>query len=62
MNLQQQYDLIGQILKERPELADKPVLDIAGATIINIATYNDYVWLNCFPQIEEGVEILWQHQ
>lgn len=25
MNLQQHYDLIGQILKERPELAELPV-------------------------------------
>jgi hypothetical protein len=59
MNLQETYDLLGQILKERPELQTTTVVDIAGATIRNIALHEGFIYLNCFEEPFETTEVLW---
>lgn len=67
MNLQQHYDLIGQILKERPELASYEVLDcLRQEPCWQVLADHELKCLRLVPKErymkEEFEVVIWQHQ
>jgi len=63
MNLREHYDLIGQILEERPELAEVPVsLITEGAEELKtIVVYASRIFLQGYESLLKEEELLWQH-
>lgn len=67
MNLQQHYELIGQILKERPELVDTTVMvgdeDVLEDYLRHVYCDSRYFHLSSNNHLQiENTETLWKSQ
>ncbi len=60
LTLKELHELTRKFLEERPELAETKIVDIAGATMQNIALHDGLIYLNCFEETTDTTEVLWQ--